>query len=605
MVADGPADLKKSKFDGLQKAIESSYRGLDPSRKLFRALVEQYAGPAYGESSDKRKKYLNKINQAVDAYMIMVAANRPQCQVDTVFESLRPFANQYEHSVNNLIKEIGFEHTLRRWVMDAFFLIGFVKVHQKNSVTVEFEPDLKMDPGSPFASNVPLDNFVYDVGANVWGELKWAGDSYRLPIADIREGAKTGVYDPDVASTIKATSKFAQSSEERVDQFSLGTLTDDDEYEPMADLCDVWVKRDQKIYTFAITDRDSFKINPKPLAEIDWPDHNCSPYFRLAFIDVPGNIMSVSPASLFDELERLINSLLRKQARQAQRQKEFTTYSASSAESAKRMERTSDGGMIQVNDPTDIGSVSQGGVHPANQAFLRELLEFFNDQSGNITSMMGLGAQADTVGQEQLIHASSNRKIGQMQSRVLDGIRGVIRSLGLHLWIDDFKEIAYQFDVPGTIDRYPVEGTWKPGDREGKFELYNLDVNADSILYRPPAAQAETLNMLLSQIYIPLLGALTEQGGTIDFAELADAHADLLNMPRLKQIVRFSTVPGDEEATPSSHLRQKPAQTTRVNVRKNVSSGQPDQSQNDVAAQAWMNSANGHLSPASTENGAA
>jgi hypothetical protein len=104
-------DKGDTRFDFLNKAIEASYRGLGSFRNLNRNLIEAYAGPGYGESTDKRKIYLNKMHQAVDAYIMNLAANRPQVEVWTRNRDLAPFAKQLETAINNLLTEIGIEYT--------------------------------------------------------------------------------------------------------------------------------------------------------------------------------------------------------------------------------------------------------------------------------------------------------------------------------------------------------------------------------------------------------------------------------------------------------------------------------------------------------------
>jgi hypothetical protein len=567
------------KLDALYRSIEASYRGLEPFRNLNRKLIREYAGPAYGECEQKRK-YLNMTAQLVDAYTMLLAANRPKAEVTTKFQSLQPYARHYSVGLNNLITEIGLEHTIRRWVLDAFFNVGVIKLHQKDAGEIQFEKNLWMDPGTPFASNVSLDNFVYDMGARTWGEVRWAGDMYRVPLEDIQHGAEIGMYDPEVAAEITPTSKY-HIDKELVAEFSKGNETDLDDFQPMVDLADIWVAREHKIYTFVVAHRNKFCIKSKPLAVMDWNDPECGPYHLLGFSDVPDNIMPIGPAVHMDEMDRLINNIMRKQARQAMRQKDGMIYSAQGSETAKRWQKSPDGGMFQ-GDPTGMQRVSEGGANPVNQQFLLNILELYNRQSGNLDSMLGLGAQAETVGQEQLIHDAGNRKIGAMQARVLDATRRMLKSLAFMLWEDEFKEIAGQIE---TDAGYLVDANWKAGDREGNFLDYNFDVNVFSMAYRPPAQQAESLMGIIKNVVVPLMPNLMQQGGAINVAALMNELSDKLDMPVLKDVIQFNMPPMMEQGKPETSI--KPASTTRTYERTSRAGGPTGPGKMAQMAQNW------------------
>mgnify|MGYP000228618770 CR=1 FL=1 len=572
------------KFEALYRSIEASFRGLEPFRNLNRRLVREYAGPAYGECETKRK-YLNMTAQLVDAYTMLLAANRPKADVTTRFESLRPYANHFEIGLNNLIGEIGLEFTIRRWVLDAFFCVGIIKVHQKDAGEIQFEKNLWMDPGTPFASNVSLDNFVYDAGARSWGELRWAGDMYRVPLDDIKKGVEIGMYDPDVAKEIVPTSKYRVDND-KLESYSRGNEFDLDDFQPMVDLADVWVKRDRRIYTFVVTDRTKFCIkNQAPLASMEWDDPETGPYHILGFSEVPENIMPVGPAVHMDELDRLINNLLRKQARQAMRQKDATIYSPQGADTAKRWQKTPDGGMIQ-GDPTGIGKLTEGGANPQNQLFLGNIIEMYKNACGGLDTLRGTGAAAGTVGQEQLIHDASNRAIAQMQYRVMDATRRLLKSLAFMLWTDEFKEISGQFEVPGTD--YAAETTWKPGDREGNFLDYNFDVNVFSMTYQPPAQVAAELMNYAMNVIVPLAPTMAQQGGMFNVAEFNNIMADLTGREEYKRMVTFTTPPSEEAATPST--RVKPPNTTRT-YNRSIPSGTA-QGAGTLMQQQWASMAN-------------
>lgn len=572
----------------LRKALEVSYRELLPFRELTRGLVEEYAGSGYGRPNRPRHEiYVNLMNQTVDAYTMALVANRPRVLVSTQFPDRVYFARQYQEALNNLIQEIGLEFTLRNWVLDAFFSVGIVKVHMADAGLVQLENDIWMDPGKPFASNVSLDNWVHDMSATRWGQIKYAADCYRIPFDDLQHP----MYDPAVVRDLQP-SVNGSTEEIRLERLSRSESIDADELDPMIDLADVWIPRDRKIYTFPLDRKGLFRLMGPPVAVMDWDGSEHGPYHLLGLNDVPENIMPTSPASHLSTLSRLANNLIRKQARQAVRQKDIHTYTPAGAKDAQRIQQANDGAFIQVQDGTQIGEVRMGGVDPSNQAFLLGVMEMYDRFAGNLTAMLGLGAQAPTASQEQIIQGKVSNKEAQMQYRVLDAASRLIRDLGGMLWNDQVKVIPGQIPIDGA-EGYFVDATWRPDDREGTFYDYQIDIDVFSMGYTSPAARANTLNQLITQVYAPLGGLLSQQGGQLNLQKLVELHAELLNIPQLRECIQFQTIlPGEgAETTESPAL---PSSTTRTYQRQNIPTGGTQQSRNHIQQQAWLN---GSVSP--------
>lgn len=560
-------------------ALESSYRALEPFRNLNRLLVEEYSGSGYGDNPNRRETVVNLMNQAVDAYTMVLVANRPRVLLSTDNPQKTYFAKQYQYAINALIEEIGLERTLRRWVLDAFFSLGIIKVHMADSGQVMLEEGFWMDPGTPFASNVGLDNWVHDMTATRWDQVKFAADSYRLPLADLQDNP---AYDQEVVKELQATSKYSTEGD-RLEQISRGTATDNDDLEPMVDLCDVWVPRDGKIYTFAMSNRGKFQCKGAPLAIMDWNGPEGGPYHLLGFNEVPENIMPTSPASHLASLNRMVNNIFRKQKRRIQNLKRNHLYTPAGADAAKRIQGGNDDEWIQCDDPTQIGVHESGGVDPNAHAFMLSGIETFDRMAGNLTAMMGLGAQADTASQEQLIYSAASKKEASMQYRVVDGAVGLIKNLAFLLWNDRFKTIQGRIPIEGA-DGYFIDANWNPYEREGSFEDYKLNLDLYSMPYQSPAQRLGALNSLLTQIYAPMIPMLMQQGGQINIQKLTEIYAELLNEPRLNEIIQFTGF------TPESVEEKPPMPTSGVRqyVRKNVSSGGSPAARSQVQQQAWL-----------------
>ena len=565
--------------DRLFRAIEASYRELEPFRNLVRGLVDEYVCPGYGAQNKPRREMLvSLMNQAVQAYTMTLAANRPRVLVSTPVDELKYFAQHFQLAMNGLIKEIGLEQTIRKAVKDAFFCVGIVKVHMGDSAPVMLETDLWMDPGQPFASNVSLDNWVHDMGATEFTQVSFAGDMYRVPFEDL----KSDLYEQSVVKQLSPTTKWRFDEEERLDRISRGVELDKDEFLPSIDLLDVWVPRERKIFTFALAHGRKFVGKHAPLAVMDSVRPKMGPYRWLSFDDVPENIMPSSPASHLAGLHRLINNLTRKSSQQARGQKDVYTYTPAGADAAKNIERSSGNQWVEVHDKNDVGVMKIGGVDPTTQAFTLGMIQIFDRMAGNLSAQLGLGSQAPTLGQEQLIYGQVSKTEAFLQSRTIDFCNGLIMDLAELLWSDKAKVVPGELPIEGTP--YSVDATWYPWDREGDLDDYDLQVDVYSMVYQSPSQRVQAINQLLKEIYIPLAPILAQQGGVIDLRKLAEIHAELLNEPRLKDVLQFAQpMTGGETSGPGN--------TSREYIRRSVPTAGTQQGRQHVQEQSWIDMA--------------
>jgi hypothetical protein len=576
------------KFSRLGTSVHAAYRGWESFRNQNQQYVEAYLGPGYGNTKDKRRKYINKSQQNAVSIMMSLAANRPTISVESPHKSLWPFAKTLQTAINNLLKEIRFEETLRRWVLDAYFQVGIVKVHRRDSGIVEFEPDIRMDPGCPFASNVSLDDFACDPARN-WGEVKWAGDMYRIPYRDIKEGVRTGMFDPIALECCKPSSKYEMLDGNRLEAFGQGEECDTDEFEPMVDLADIWIAAEQRIYTFPVLHRGTFNIKPTPIASMDWLDPDSSPYHLLGFNEAPECIMPVSPASLIDEMDRLINNLMRKQARRAQNQKNVTVFDPSASQTAKRLKDCVDDEILQGN-PQQIAPITVGGISPQTQGFMNECLGLVDELGGGINMRLGAAPGSDTATQDEMMRSASSQLMAQMQTRVASATRALVKSLAFELWQDEFKTIAARLPVEGAPE-YTYDATWRPGEREGNFLDYEFDVNVYSYNWQNPSTQLNEFITLMTTFYLPLEGQMAAQGGAINLALASNKIAELSNKPWLKDIVSFTNAPPEEGEGPRGDVRGRKPPTNSTYTRRSVSGGGTPQGQRQARSLAWMGAA--------------
>ena len=590
--------------------IEESLRKLGHFRRARYSIISDYCGHLYGSAESgfpegdlnhRREIYLNVIHQAAEVYTQSLAANRPQVMVSTKFDELKPFAHRYQTGLNNHIQEIRLEDTLQSAVLDAFFWMGVVKVFSSNSHLVEIEQDVWIDPGKPFADTVSTDNFFFDMTQTKWSKIRYAGDSYRVPFDVLSDD----IYDQKVVDMLNPSSRahYNFDGDDRTENLSGGDEYEKDDLEAGIDLADIWLAHEGMIGTWAVSSDTKRPLHVKPLVVRDGDIPEGGPYHRLTFGDVPDNIAPVSPGMQLYALSNLINNLMRKQARQARRQKDIWAYEPGAASDMTRTQRTGDGQSAMVQRIEGIQLMKMGGVDPANQAFLIDSMDKFDRMAGNLTAMAGLGPQSDTVGQDELIHSAVSKKESAMQQRVLKFTSGICQDLGMLLWQDGHMQIPGEYEVEGTDIKVPMN--WEPDVREGDFVDYNFDVEPFSQPYQSPSQRANAAMGILDRVILPLQEQMQSQGGYVDVKEVISVLSDMLHLPRVRGMVKF-----DGQNTP----RQNPtppqggkqaSHTVRTNVRKNIPTGGTPQARSESMKKALFGASesNGNANVFSRNNG--
>jgi hypothetical protein len=564
-------------------AIESSSKALDPFRNLNRNLTNEYLGHNYSmgrSGTGKRKKYINKMFQAVNGHLMIMAGNNPQGFIQTEYLELRGFARHYQTHLNNLLKEIEFAETHRRWVLSSLFCLGVIKVHMKESGIVVHEGDIAADTGLPFASNVYLDDWVHDMSVRRKSQLKFCGDMYRIPFADFQQGIIDGTYIKENSKDVKPTSKNGDDDPDRVENISKGATTDIDEYEPMLDLADIWLPREGVIKTFVVSNRTTFRLTGRPVAVMEWDGVERGPYELLSISDAPENIMPASIAGYWEAMDEFINISMRKHVRHVSNMKENLCANSAGSGAAKKLRSANDLEVLTDVDLNHVRSFRQGGADPNLMTSIQQAQDVFDEQASNLKSLLGTGPQADTLGQEQLIQAAGNRIASQMQSRVVDATASVYQNIGYLLWYDQFREAAGNISVIGYRGEVTeIPSPWLPGDREGNVQQYNFSIIPVSLVQRTPIQQAQLVMQLLNQLFLPGMQAMQMQGVTLDFSSLVDILSDLLYVPEIRRFITTIGMPNPESQKPQAEIMGKSPVTTRNYNRRSMGGQSPSGNQ--------------------------
>ena len=278
----------------LLKAIQHSTKALKPFREVRKAMVRDFVGSYYGMTDElnRREVIMNLMYQTAETYTMSLAANRPRVLVTARHPDIEWFAHTFQLSLNNLIKEIRLENILRKAVMDSFFAIGIVKVYTADAGLVQLEgEDEWVDPGKPFAENISLDDFVYDTTASEWRKSSFCLNKFRISREKVMNDS---AYDRKVIEQLKPATQYPNYSNHDGEvpvREMLTAETTEPGIDPMLDLMDIWLPKDNLIVTMPVG-KDT-----KPVRIVEWEGPENGPFHTLSLTcEVPDNIMPVSPA---------------------------------------------------------------------------------------------------------------------------------------------------------------------------------------------------------------------------------------------------------------------------------------------------------------------
>ena len=568
---------KETDRSRLFKAIEYSTRNLRPYREMRKKFVTDYVGSYYnsGAKSDNKEVIMNLMYQTAETYTMSLAANRPRILVTSQFSELSGFAHNFQRTVNNLIEEIHLEETIRAAVLEAFFSMGVVKVYNGESGFVKLlGEDEWVDPGKPFAENISFDDYIYDIEATTKSKMRFELNKYKM---NREKALNDDSFDKEVLENLQVYRREGGMHDHQPDtplRDSFFGESKPEALESELELMDVWLPLDNLVVTF------SNGQETKPLRIVEWEGPESGPFHTLTLAaEVPDQIMGVSPAMNLKPLNDIINGLLRKQKRQAQRQKDIPFYQDGAHEDAQRLQRAADGEWTRVSNPESVNVLKMGGVDQQNQAFAMNMQEQFDRMAGNLQMMAGLGPSSETATQDKLIHGAVSKREANMQYRVVDFTADICKDLGWLLWTDEVNERENNFELEGQ----QFKSKWSPEQREGDFLQYNFDVEPYSMMYKSPSERLNNITQYITQIAMPMQQDMMQSGGSIDFEELTNLYSELLDIPRLKQVIRFED-PKEDRPGPNP---AEPPQANKVteSIRRSVPTGGTPASRSHVMQQ--------------------
>lgn len=564
----------------LLKAIMSSRDALKPFRRVRKELIKDYVGSYYSESGAENKTLVNLINQTARIYVVALAANNPQVLVSTPSTENIAFARRFEINLNKLISDMDLDQTFRAIVLDAFFCLGCGVVMMQDTDMrfhglLESEEEVWYDPGQPWLNRVSLDDLILDMSAKELTKMRYCGHRYR---ADYEKVMDEPGYSKKVKDKLKPTNREHHDSTGAARDIASNDEAQDDDLKDMIWLMDIWVAENNSIVTMACDQGDL-----EPLIERDWVGSQAGPYKFLSLGDTPDNVIPASPAINLKGMHDLQNRLHRRMEDDSDAHRVVNVYPPSMADDAKRLQTAERNSWQRGASPEQVKQFETGGVDQRDMAMATFIQGEYDRFAGNLQAMGGLGAQAATVGQEELIHGQLSKNVADMRMAVVNFAAECILDLGRLMWEDQTLELRTSMPVGNS--GINVGSSWTPDNRVGEFEDYDFRVEPYSMVFKTPQQHVQEYFQVLQQI-APLWPMFQASGASLNVQVLVKELSRLMNKPEIEQLITFAA-PAEMLGGDQNTVRQA-ANTTRTNIRKNVSGGGTEQARNSALIQTLM-----------------
>jgi hypothetical protein len=260
-----------------------------------------------------------------------------------------------------------------------------------------------------------------------------------------------------------------------------------------------------------------------------------SPYDFLGYKYFPGSTYPLPPAWDWHDLDVTMNILARTAKEQAESQKDLFFVPPENEDIGKKARTARNMDIIEAQNPQDIQHVSLGGVNPQNYDWMGFAESMFSKTGSTSDVMAGRGAQAPTLGQEQMVFANASRRVNNMYTRWHRFMTSVIRKLAWKVWTDPTVYVPVIREVPGVGELPTV---FSQADKVGDYYDFVFKLEPYSSQRKNPEARAQQMMMFLTQWVLPTMELASQQGAQFDIPLATRIMAERLGFDSFNQFYK-------------------------------------------------------------------
>jgi len=548
---------RRTKYERLCEAMRRDRKVTEPYRKQFLEAMRSYAGAHWSERATDREMPLNLLDTFVRAWVRNLVPKNPRFLFSTWEQKYEPQVKRAEKWADEQAEEQRLDLVFQRCAFNALFLFGCIKVDLATPEEASISGHA-VRAAAPYVKNIDFDDWVGDMHAHTFEEMAYEGHRFRVPLAAVRESKR---YNAAARRNLVASMdrRYNEDGDERTGHLGRNDYDFTEELEDMVDLWWVYTRRDRRQIVMAAPDGGvpGGEDGAIVLLDKEWFGPEAGPFFHLELGLAPaGNPFPKAPGMDLVFPNEAINNLARKLLGQAGRQKSVAVGRAGGDADAKSVQKASDGDMILLQDPTSVAELRFGGPDAANFQLFDYLTGKFDQQAGNLSTMLGLQTLAKTAKQEGMLDENSSRSQQDMQEKVVSHISRVCGAWVWWWWHHPKQVMRTTYEVQG-LPQYNRTQYLFPNDpelranprfkgevRDAKFGRdFRVRIDPHSMQFTTPTARANELLQIMMGVVMPIIAALKAQGKEPDMDYLFETLARYKDLPELKRLLQTAELP--------------------------------------------------------------
>ena len=507
-----------------QKRMESP---LEKRQKLLALWASGFFDARYG-----REHLINLIDRGVFTIVPYLVEGNPKILVETNMGNCRPWAFTTQLALNFIINKMNLaERVLIPAAINSMFGAGITRTFTEYDRTINLKDNL-IKYGKHVVRVIDDADYIGDVAAKSRADFVLEGDIYKLP-TDYAKDLYSKHAD-DISSDCKLTSEYhpekISNGEWDLNRLSLR------EYTSFIDLY---------LYDEGVT----ITIMPygkqaKILHTVEEDGPSISPYDFLGYKFFPGTTYPIPPAWAWHDLDVTMNILAQTAREQAESQKDILIVNPRNEDLGKKIVNAKNLDMFTADNPKeDVQKLSVGGVNPDNYNWMNFAEQSFTKTGASSDILAGRGAQAPTLGQEQMVFSNASRIVTNMATRWHTFMTSIVTKLAWKVWTDPTEYLQLSHNIPGVGDLPKV---FSSPDKVGDYYNYIFKITPYSAQRTSPDQLYNKMMGFLSQWILPTYQFAAQQGAELDVPGVTRIMSEYLGIENFNQWYK-TAIPNEQE----------------------------------------------------------
>jgi len=478
---------------------------LQHTQKLIKLWTSGYYDKNYA-----RWHLINLMSRGASTIVSYLCEGNPKILVQPLAPKLRQYAYSRQLVMNFLADKNNFAENV---LIPGATLSMFGGVAARTFFEYDRIISLKDDVikvGTPKVAIIEPADYIGDPSAKRRDDFVIEGDVYRLPTRYAKDlFAKKDGFGRQIADFISPDCKLA--TEYSVEETTHGFDYNKFALEEYTTFIDVYNRRDKVIETIMPMGKKAVILKG-----IAWKGPG-TPYDYLGYVYPPNCPIPLPPAWEWYDLDVSENRVALTARQQAEAQKNIIAADPGAKEAAEAALKNPNMNVVIAKGMEAVKTHSLGGMAPENYNWIRFCEAQFTKTGIPAESLRGVGAEAPTATQEQLIFKNATRIVNGFYNKFHSWMTDILRkwSWAVGAAPNTYIEILDELNLPG-IGRWEYPVVFSKADNVADFEQFVLKVVPYSTQRTHPELQYQRLMQLMTSWMIPTMPMREAQGATID-----------------------------------------------------------------------------------------